>query len=131
MTFKFSDRSWERLRTCDPALQSVIVHAMGYQVMDFTVLEGHRSLERQRELYDTNRSKTMNSRHLTDPSQAVDIAPYPIDWSDIYRFYALGGIVMAAAKERGVPIRWGGDWDSDWFLAEHGFKDPGHFELKD
>ena len=128
--YRFSERSWTRLRTCEPALQRVIVEAMGYQIMDFTILQGRRTLEQQRRLVEQGFSTTMNSLHLRNPSQAVDIAPWPIDWDDIKRFYTLGGIVLAAAKAVNIPIRWGGDWDGDSVTTDQSFNDPGHFELK-
>ena len=41
--------------------------------VQFKVIEGVRSLERQRALFAAGKSKTMNSRHLT--GHAVDLAP--------------------------------------------------------
>jgi len=59
----------------------------------------------------------------------MDIAPYPIDWKDLERFYVLAGVIMACAHEEGVKIRWGGDWDSDGDYHDSSFIDLPHFEL--
>jgi peptidoglycan L-alanyl-D-glutamate endopeptidase CwlK len=40
--------------------------------LDFSITEGLRTKERQKELFSAGKSQTMNSRHLT--GKAVDIA---------------------------------------------------------
>ena len=90
---------------------------------DCIVLEGQRTIERQRELVAQGVSKTMNSKHLSSPSRAVDVAPYPIDWKDIKRFVILGEIVKTIAEKMEIEIEWGGDWNS--------FKDYPHYQLAD
>jgi peptidoglycan L-alanyl-D-glutamate endopeptidase CwlK len=37
--------------------------------------------------------------------------------------------MFAAAKELGVPIRWGADWERDGKPRERGVTDSPHFEL--
>ena len=80
---KFSKRSKEKLKGVHPDLVKVVKEAIKH--VDFTVLEGVRSLERQEELVRQGKSKTMNSKHLVQIdgyAHALDIAPYPIDWSN-------------------------------------------------
>jgi peptidoglycan L-alanyl-D-glutamate endopeptidase CwlK len=60
---------------------------------------------------------------------AVDLAPYPIDWNDFERLDQLATVMFAAAKELGVTLRWGGNWDMDDKLHEHGESDSPHYEL--
>lgn len=127
--FQFSETSWTRLRTCDPRLQTVMVQAMSYQLTDFMVIEGARTQADQQKLFAAGKTKTMNSKHLFNPSKAVDIAPYPVDWRDLKRFYFLAGIVKTAALELGYPLRWGGDWDGDGDFGDQSFNDLVHFEL--
>jgi hypothetical protein len=132
--YKFGKNSKQRLETCHPDLQRVLNRAMEMQVMDFTVLEGHRSIERQQLLYKQGNSKidgvTRKGKHNYSPSLAFDVAPFPIDWQDHRRFLVLAGVIHAAAAEEGVQLRWGGDWDGDWDMTEHSFVDLPHFELK-
>ena len=105
-------------------------------IIDFRVLEGRRSKERQNRLYEQGKSKLQwpdGKHNVTKPGQlakAYDLAPYPIDWKDTSRFYMLGGIVKAVAHEMGVNIRWGGDWDSDNDLGDQSFNDLVHFEVR-
>ena len=116
---KFSRRSLDRLATCDQRLQDVMNEAI--KDYDFMVLEGHRSPERQKELFEAGFSKTLKSKHVAVPSLAVDIAPYPLDWKDIERFKVMAQVVKNAAKRLYIKIEWGGDWKS--------FKDCPHFQL--
>jgi peptidoglycan L-alanyl-D-glutamate endopeptidase CwlK len=60
------------------------------------------------------------------------VAPYPIDWNDTKRFYHFAGFVLGVAKSSkiAIPIRWGGDWDSDNDLNDQTFMDLVHWELK-
>jgi peptidoglycan L-alanyl-D-glutamate endopeptidase CwlK len=90
--------------------------------LDFTILEGARSREKQEENVKAGVSLTMNSKHLKVPSEAIDIAPYPIDWNDIDRFRQLAVIVKDTAKDLNIKIEWGGDWKS--------LIDMPHFELR-
>lgn len=98
---------------------------MSYNLMDFTILDGERSVERQQALFTKGASKldgiNKKSMHNHSPSLAVDIAPYPIDWDDKYKFAILASLVFKAAAEEGVKLTWGGHWLT--------FKDMPHFEL--
>ena len=109
----FGAKSLAKLDTCDQKL--IEVCSLVIENYDFTVLEGHRSNERQDELYRQGKSKLQagESKHNASPSLAVDIAPYPIDWDNHSRFYLLAGFMFQAAAELDVKLRWGGDWDRD------------------
>ena len=126
---RFSSRSINRLKTCDARLQELF-----YQVVkhfDCTILEGHRGKERQDKAYADGKSKVQypDGKHNQFPSVAVDVAPYPIDWSDRDRFHYFGGFVLGVAKQMGMNIRWGGDWDSDGDYEDETWRDGPHFEL--
>ena len=116
----FGDRSISRMAGLHPDLKKVMNQAILATDLDFTVLEGLRTLERQKQMVETGASTTLNSRHLD--GHAVDIAPFvggEVRW-DWPLYYRLAVIVKAAAKEVGVPIEWGGDWK---------FKDGPHWQL--
>lgn len=125
----FSDKSRAILDTCDRRLQAICEDVIEH--CDFTVLEGHRSNERQDELFHQGKSKLRagQSKHNHDPSLAVDLAPYPINWNETRRFYFLAGRIIQAGAELGIRIRWGGDWDSDSDFSDQTFNDLPHFEI--
>src|SRR5512137_2842008 len=122
MTRKYSARSLKNLSGIHPDLRRVIDRALQDSPLDFVVIEGLRTKERQKQLVASGASKTLNSRHLT--GHAVDLVPIgqngkaAFDWPLYDR---LGPAVKAAAQAEGVEIVWGGDWTS--------FKDGPHFEL--
>lgn len=138
-TFSFGKRSSDNLSGAHFSLKKVCQKALSYGVMDFSVIEGHRSIERQNQLFEEGKSKldgvTKKSKHNYTPSLAVDLLPYPPVvngvnvWNDKQRFSVLAGLVMAAASEEGIMIRWGGDWDGDGNNADSSFHDLPHFEL--
>ena len=123
---KFSKTSLARLEGVDYRLQD-LAHRVVMSHHDCTVLYGRRTEAEQAKLVQEGLSRTMNSRHLT--GHAIDLAPYPIDWNNKKRFYYFGGIVVAVAKELNIPLRWGGDWDSDDDLDDQKFMDLVHFEI--
>ncbi|WP_373092520.1 M15 family metallopeptidase [Zhongshania sp.] len=141
MKYKFGPRSQKHLDACHPLLQKVLTRTLNFGVMDFSVIEGHRTIERQQELYAEGKSQidgvTKRGKHNALPSRAVDIIPYPPTvngvnvWKDSGRFHVLAGLVYAAAALEGVNIRWGGDWDGDGNNADSSFHDLPHFELLD
>ena len=103
-------------------------------VMDFTVLDGVRTQEEQMINVARGKSKTMHSKHLPQPdgySHAVDLAPWPVNWKDTEMFAVLAGVMLAAAYQRGVTLRWGGNWNMDSSTLDERFRDYGHFELVD
>ena len=55
-----------------PDLVKVVHRAAALSDIDFTVLEGLRTVARQKQLVKAGASKTMNSRHIT--GHAVDLA---------------------------------------------------------
>lgn len=126
---KFSNLSKAALATCHPLLQQVMEEAIRH--IDFTVLEGHRGKEAQNKAFDDGFSKVRwpNGKHNKTPSLAVDIAPYPIVWNDTERFVYFAGFIMAIAAMKGIPLRWGGDWNRNTQVKDEKFRDWGHFEL--
>ena len=127
---RFGRKSKERLASCDPQLQELFNEVIKH--IDCSVLEGHRSGERQNKLYDEGKTKVRypNGRHNADPSLAVDVTPYPVDWEDRERQTLFAGFVLGIARGLGIKIRWGGDWDMDFDVQDNKFDDFPHFELK-
>lgn len=127
----FGKSSTERLATCHPKLQELFNEVV--KNYDCSILQGTRSKEEQDEYYRTGRSKVQypNSKHNSMPSNAVDVAPYPIDWENTNRFYHFAGYVNGVAEQLGITLRWGGDWDSDKDFSDQTFNDLPHFEIKE
>ena len=123
---RFGKRSKERLKGVDRRLVSVLNELI--KIMDVTVIEGLRSAERQEELLAKGATKVKYSKHME--GKAVDLAPYPIDWEDRDRFHYMGGMIRGIAKQLNVPVRWGGDWDSDGETKDNSFDDLVHVEIK-
>lgn len=120
MSITLGQRSLSRLEGVHPDLVRVVKRAAAMSDLDFTVLEGLRTIAKQREYVAKGASKTMNSRHLT--GHAVDIAPMidgEVRW-DWPLYHKLAPIVKAAAAAEKVSVDWGGDWR---------FKDGPHWEL--
>tara|TARA_Y100000401_G_scaffold47601_1_gene36746 strand:+ start:2400 stop:2792 length:393 start_codon:yes stop_codon:yes gene_type:complete len=128
--YKFGKRSREALATCHPDLQKVLNEVIKY--VDCSVLEGHRSAERQDKLFEEGKTKVKypNGRHNASPSRAVDVTPYPIDWDDRERQTLFAGFVLGIARQMGVKLRWGGDWDMDFQVVDNRFDDFPHFEIR-
>ena len=127
---RFGRKSKERLATCDEKLQVLFKEVIKY--VDCSILEGHRGEDRQNALYEEGKTKVLypRGRHNADPSRAVDVVPYPIDWEDRERMTLFAGFVLGIASQMGLNIRWGGDWDQDFEVQDNKFDDFPHFELK-
>lgn len=121
MSIVLGARSLSRLQGVHPDLVRVVKRAAAMSDLDFTVLEGLRTPERQQQLMKSGATKTLNSRHLT--GHAVDLAPMiggQVSW-DWPLYHRLAKIVKAAAAAEKVPLTWGGDWAK--------FRDGPHWEL--
>ena len=126
----FGKKSKERLNTCDSNLQKVFNEVIKH--VDCSVLEGHREKDRQNKLYEEGKTKVKypDGRHNRQPSSAVDVTPYPVDWKDRERQTLFAGFVIGVASQMGINLRWGGDWDQDFQVVDNRFDDFPHFELK-
>lgn len=121
MSFHLGRTSRLRLVGVRSDLVRVVKRAITVTDVDFTVLEGLRSLERQEQLVAAGASKTMNSRHLT--GHAVDLGALvegKVRW-DWPLYHKIADAMKEAARLEGVRIEWGGDWKS--------FPDGPHFQL--
>jgi peptidoglycan L-alanyl-D-glutamate endopeptidase CwlK len=110
MAFKLSLRSIDRLEGVDDKLIEVVTTAIKYTKVDFGVIEGLRTIERQQELVDRGASKTMKSKHLE--GKAVDLVAYigpRVSW-ELNLYDDIADAMKQAATELDVAIRWGGAW---------------------
>ena len=128
--YKFSQRSLNNLMNVDEKL--VLICNELIKRIDFTVIEGYRTRERQKELFNKGFSRidgiSKKGKHNYFPSRAVDIIPYkkghnPFDGSKESEdmFYELAEQFKKVAKELNIEVSWGGDWES--------FKDLPHFQI--
>lgn len=119
---KFGKSSLDRLSECHPDLQR-IMHEL-IKELDVTILCGHRGEREQTAAFISGASKLQwpRSKHNSKPSRAVDVAPYPIDWTNIAAFNDMCDRIERIAKELGVKVRMGRTFS---------FKDYPHVELSD
>jgi len=117
----FGSTSKRRLGEVHLDLRMVMREAIKHY--DFAVLCGHRGEAEQDDAFLRGHSGKQwpHSRHNAQPSLAVDIAPWPIDWNNLTEFAYMAGVVMACASTMGIELRWGGRWRK--------LKDMPHFEL--
>lgn len=121
MSYALGERSRQRLAGVHPDLVKVVERAIQITPVDFTVLEGLRTIQLQQELLKSGASTTLKSRHLT--GHAVDLGAYvagSIRW-DWPLYYKIADAMKAASAELGIPVEWGGDWKK--------FKDGPHWQL--
>ena len=123
----FSGTSTARLSGCDPSLIALFNYVIEYY--DCTIICGFRTDAEQLRLFNSGASRVTKGRHNEFPSMAADVAPYPVDWDDLYRFYHFAGFTQGVAKMMGIKIRWGGDWDMDQGFTDQTFNDLVHFEV--
>ncbi len=129
---RFGTHSKQRLHTCDEDLQRLFYKVVRY--IDCSIVEGHRSKEKQNKYFDAGRSRIRypNGKHNRYPSLAVDVAPYlngKISWDMRHCLY-FAGVAMGIASQAEIKIRWGGDWDMDNEpITDQDFQDLVHFEL--
>lgn len=154
----YGKSSFTNLLSCDKKLQAVAVRALEIANKcgrDLSVIEGHRSLERQKALLEKGLSQVKEGKHNEYPSKALDFLPYHITYKGLSgnpiqvkaiatkygisyevamqkvcaEFYIIAQCFMIAAAELNINIRWGGDWDRDNDVFNNSFDDLGHIEL--
>ena len=148
----FSSVSRNRLDSCHPDIHRVM--SIAIDVYDFSILCGERDKEEQDRCFAEGLSQVQypDSRHNTEPSLAVDVAPYPVRGPNdldalierlvenmapmrqimaainrkierVARFHRLAGLIQGIAIAEKVDLEWGGDFVN--------FKDLPHFQLKE
>lgn len=126
---KFSQFSIDNYKEIDPRLQALMDQVI--KDFDCRIFSGHRGRTKQDRLFMEGKSKLKypHSKHNSFPSLAVDVAPYPINWSDRDRAHYFGGYVKGIASMMNIPLIWGGDWNNNTNLSDESFDDFWHFEI--
>lgn len=121
----FSKKSRKALVTAHHDLQHLFLEVV--KEYDCSVLCGYRGKEEQNEAYAEGNSnaKWGQSPHNNLPSLAIDVVPYPVDWTDTASFYKFAAYVLNTAMKLNYRVKWGG------FFSVNGkpFFDGPHFEL--
>jgi len=145
--YKLGKGSLKKLESVHHDLVKIIKLAITRTPVDFGISEGHRTLDRQKELYDQGKSKidgiNKKGKHNYSPSLAIDLYAYHPDIEvrkklayDVPTLCLIAGVIISCADELKAKgdikhsIRWGGNWDNDGvILYDQSFDDLPHFEL--
>ena len=110
MAYKLSTRSQERLMGIEPELKEVVYEAIKVTKIDFGVIEGLRTEEKQKQLVESGASQTMKSKHLE--GRAVDLMAYiggRGSW-ELNVYDEIADAMKEAATKVEVAVRWGAAW---------------------
>lgn len=118
-----------KLAECHESLQVLCAEVSRY--IPFKVICGYRGQVEQDAAKTAGNSTQSwpNSKHNQMPSLAVDIIPLPLDWKDLPAFARVFGHFERVAKEKGIKIRWGADWNNNYRTTDERLVDSGHIEL--
>jgi peptidoglycan L-alanyl-D-glutamate endopeptidase CwlK len=112
MSFQLSTRSRERLLGVDERLVAVVHRAIEITTVDFGVVEGVRTPQRQIELFEKGASQIREGgKHVE--GKAVDLMAYIGDrgsW-ELNLYDNIADAMKQAAIEKNVGIRWGAAWN--------------------
>ena len=110
MAYKLSTKSQERLMGVEPELKEVVYEAIKVTKIDFGVMEGLRTEEKQKQLVESGASQTMKSKHLE--GRAVDLMAYiggRGSW-ELNVYDEIADAMNEAAIKVDVAVRWGAAW---------------------
>ena len=115
MAYKLGRGSRRNLKGVNANLVAVVELAIGICKVDFSVVDGLRTIEEQKKNIEDGVSWTMDSYHLPDEneeSNAVDLYPWVNSKTDHdpkhYKYIARA--MFKASQILGVTIEWGGLW---------------------
>ena len=111
--FRLSPGSRRKLKGVNAVLRTIVNRALAITDIDFSVIDGVRTLDEQRHYFNNGLSHTMDSRHLT--GHAVDLAPWHNGASsfDDDHMFIVAEAMRDASGVTGVAVRWGGAWHID------------------
>lgn len=133
MTLYYGKRSEACLETTSLAIQHLMRQVLALGLIDVSIVCGHRGRAEQDEAFNSGASKVRwpNSKHNDIPSEAFDAYPF-IRGKISYNYNHccfLAGIILSVSLKISVPVRWGGNWDSDLeIITDQKFQDLGHYE---
>ena len=110
MTYKLSTKSQERLMGVEPELKEIVYEAIKVTKIDFGVIEGLRTEEKQKQLVESGASQTMKSKHLE--GRAVDLMAYiggRGSW-ELNVYDEIADAMKEAAIKVDIAVRWGAAW---------------------
>ena len=110
MAYKLSTKSQERLMGVEPELKEIVYEAIKVTKIDFGVIEGLRTEEKQKQLVESGASQTMKSKHLE--GRAVDLMAYiggRGSW-ELSVYDEIADAMKEAAIKVDVAVRWGAAW---------------------
>jgi peptidoglycan L-alanyl-D-glutamate endopeptidase CwlK len=115
--FVFGKKSKKKLKNVDEVVKRVCKRALEISTVDFSVIDGFRTQEQQREMFDKGASELDGTMKISDhqTGMAVDVIPflrgYDIwdtkdltvrsAWLELYRAF------MRAAMQEGVELEFG------------------------
>lgn len=134
----FGKRSLDSLKGIHPKLVLIMQEAIKDTPIDFTIIEGVRTVQRQQDLYAQGRTKSgpvvtfadgvkSKSNHQLKSDgygYAVDLYPFidgKIDFNNVPALKRISDHIKAVARDLKLSITWGGDWKKPY--------DPPHFQL--
>lgn len=140
----YGTRSQAKLETVHLELYETFELYREWQLFEITIVHGWRGEEVQNDAFFSGNSTKMwpDSKHnILGPdgkplSDAVDFAPWcllpsgkmGIPWDDTHAFAVIGGILLAASREIGYNMVYGGDWDMDGLTTDQRLMDWGHLQ---
>ncbi len=159
MSYVWGTTSNQRISELVPEMQKVLNRYIQIARHDSTIVEGRRSDEQCYINFGKGRTAAqciaggcpvkyskpglakvtwlghaLSSNHRG--GKAVDLYPYPVslvlgrpevEWLPLFKI--INEDMKQAAKDVGVKIRWGADWDNDGNIHEKGESDNPHFEV--
>ncbi|MDR1426024.1 MAG: hypothetical protein LBI70_03475 [Rickettsiales bacterium] len=129
ISYSFGARSERILALVVPELSLLAHRVISLSPIDFAVVEGLRSAQRQKMLYDSGKSKTLISKHRE--GRALDIVPWldgDCDYEAVEDCCFLMGLFYGTAKTLNLDLRVGAIWDGN-SIKNNKFLDIWHLEI--
>ena len=137
--FRFSQRSIDSLKGVHPAISIVMGAAIQDSPVDFTIVEGVRTTQRQQQLFAQGRTtpgsivtnadgvRTLSNHQAKADGlgYAIDLYPFvngSVQVNDTANLRRVAAHILQKAQQLRINIEWGGNWTS--------IVDLPHFELK-
>ncbi len=116
--YKASKRSKENVKGVDERLVLLVGYALAISKVDFVVVEGLRSTERQKQLYREKKSKCDGVTNISKHQEGKAIDIYYVGWKnsdspDDERWKKLIEIFKLAGKNLNLKLNFGYDWNWD------------------